>query len=322
MNIRKIVLIFIQIFTCTGILFAQFDAQSSQYMFNYAGFNPAAAGETELMSVTGQHRLNWIDMPRGGNTTIFNVNSPFRMGGARQGIGINFTKDEVGLFVNQSVALQYSRKFKLGKGNMSIGIQGGILSVGFQGDSARGPQVVLGEYHDIQNDEAIPNTMVEGFGADITAGLWYTYNQYFAGLSYSHLNQPVISWTDEIEYRAAGTMYVTGGYSKSLQNPKLLFSPSFMFRTDWVNWSADVSAVMHYNKQYWGGLTYRIADAVVFLAGLNIQGGISIGYSFDLPTNQLITRTWGSHEVVISYQFAVDKDGANRRKKFKNIRFL
>lgn len=323
MSIRKIVFVILISLTSGGsLLYAQFDTQVSQYMFNFASFNPAAAGESGLMDVTGQHRLHWIDMPHGGTTTFFNLNSPFSVGKLKQGIGINFMNDEVGLFVNQSVALQYALKFRLGKGLLGLGLQGGVLSVGFKGDSARGPEVSLGTYHDISSDELIPKSMSEGFGLDVTLGTWYSYKKLFIGASYTHLNQPVISWNDEMEYRPSGTLYLTGGYEKTMDNPKFVFKPSLLFRTDFVNWQADISGLIAYNKEYWGGISYRVGDAVVLMGGLNIQGGISIGYSFDIATNQLVTQNWGSHEVVISYQFEIDKDGLSRRKKFKSIRIL
>ena len=75
-RMKRIVFSFFLTFTFLSYLQAQFDAQSSQYMLNAPGFNPAAAGESGMMDITGQHRLQWVGMPNGGSTTIFNINAP------------------------------------------------------------------------------------------------------------------------------------------------------------------------------------------------------------------------------------------------------
>jgi type IX secretion system PorP/SprF family membrane protein len=321
-RMKRIVFSLFLTFSFLSNLHAQFDAQLSQYMLNPGGFNPAAVGESGMLDVSGQHRLQWIGMPNGGSTTIFNINSPLNIGGRQHGIGINFMNDQVGQFVNQGVHLQYAFKLKVGEGSLNIGPQVGFLSIGFRGDSARGPQVPIGEYHDIPADPAIPTTLSEGFGLDMGIGAWYTLRDFYAGVSYSHLNQPVIEWTDQHEFRPASTLYVTGGYSKTMNDPKYVFKPSVLFKTDFAAFQVDLSALVYINNQYWGGLSYRYGDAAVFLAGINIGNGLSIGYSFDLPVSQMIRATWSSHEVMLSYEIDIKTGDSSRRKKYKSIRIL
>ena len=72
-----------------GTAFAQFDPQMGQYMYLPAAYNPAAAGEGDLMKVAGMHRMQYVDEqqgltvrpPRlGGNERVgvFASRSPFR----------------------------------------------------------------------------------------------------------------------------------------------------------------------------------------------------------------------------------------------------
>ncbi|GAB1416028.1 hypothetical protein MASR2M117_14340 [Paludibacter sp.] len=318
---RKVVLSFLTLLSLS-YLNAQFDAQLSQYMFNYSAFNPAAIGESNMLDVSGQHRINWVGMPNGGSTTVFNINSPFAIAGKKQAAGINFVIDEVGLFVNQLVHLQYAYQFKIGKGALKLAPQIGFVSVGFRGDSVRGPQVAVGDYHDIKSDPAIPTSMMEGVGFDLGFGVWYKLHNFYAGASYSHLNQPVVEWSDQHKFTPPSTLYVTGGYSKSLNNPKYILKPSMLFKTDFSAYQVDLSAIIEYNHQYWGGLTYRFGDAVVFLAGINIGNGLSLGYSFDLPVSQMIRASWSSHELMLSYQLNIASGDSSQRKKYKSIRIL
>ena len=305
-----------------SFVYAQFDYQTSQYMFNPAGYNAAAVGETNKLSINGQHRLHLVGMPNGGSTTIFNINTPFKIAGQRQGVGINFVNDKVGQFSNQIVHLQYAYKVKIGKSSLSIGPQVGFISVGIHGDSLRGPQVSVGDYHDVSNDPALPSTELEGLGFDIGAGAWFSAKNFYAGVSYSHINQPTIDWSDTHIYQAAGTAYLTSGYSFTLKNPKVEFRPSIMVKTDFASWLAEASVLMMIDNQYWGGLSYRMGSAVVILAGLHVGGGFRIGYSFDLPASQMIKASWGSHEVMLSYEINIGKGDSSKRQSYKSIRIL
>jgi len=319
---KQFLKVFCILFLTTECLVGQFDARLSQYMFNPSSFNPAAAGQSGMLDVTGQHRLQWVGMPNGGQTTFFNLNSPFKLGGRTVGAGLNFMNDRVGLFVNQGVHLQNAFRLKVGRGTLNIGTQIGFLSIGFRGDSARGPEVSIGDYHDISGDKAIPKTALEGFGFDAAAGLWYTLNNFYAGISYTHLTQPVITWSEEYDFTPSSSVYITGGYSQALRNPKLTLKPSFLLQTDFVLMQIDLSAVMQYNNQFWGGLSYRLSDALVIIAGINIMNGLSVGYAFDMPVSRMLGATWGSHEVMLSYQIELNTGSGGRRKNYKSIRFL
>jgi type IX secretion system PorP/SprF family membrane protein len=117
-----------------------------------------------------------------------------------------------------------------------------------------------------------------------------------------------------------GAMYLTGGYNYALPDTKYVLKPSGLFKTDFTTFQIDLSGRMDYDNKYWGGLSYRYQEAVVFLAGINIAGGLSIGYSYDLPTSKLITATWGTHEIVMLYSFEYVFE--KRNKKYKSIRIL
>jgi type IX secretion system PorP/SprF family membrane protein len=305
-----------------GLALAQFDGQVSQYMLNQAGFNPAAIGRTGLLDITGQHRLQWIGMPNGGTTTWFSINTPLKFGNDQHSAGIRFGNDRVGLFTNQGFHLQYSYRFNVGKGKLRLGIQPGFLSAGFSGDSVRMPTNPSSEYHEGGSDPVIPVTALQGFGFDLGMGAWYTRGSAYAGFSVSHLNSPVISWSETHDFTPSSTYYLTGGFEKSFRNPRYVFRPSFLIQSDMQLWMAELSLLGMYDNQYWGGISYRFGSAVVVLAGITIANGLSLGYSFDIPASSIIRATWGSHEVLLSYQLNINAGGGGRRKNYKSIRIL
>lgn len=319
-HIKKIVLgIYIGIIGLTNAN-AQFDAGLSQYMLNPSGFNPATVGMEKMVNISGQHRLNMIGMPNGGSTTLFDLSMPLKAGNIFQGAGILFINDKVGQFTNQGASLQLSFKKAIGRGVLSMGFGFGFTSIGFNGDSVAAHIPPIGEYHDLTADPEIPAAAVSGMGADLNAGVWYRTPKYYAGLSMSHINQPVIAWGDKFQFMPSSTVYLTMGYYYALSDPKWEIRPSMLFKTDFGSWQTDLSALAYYNKQYWGGLTLRTGESFVLLGGINLGTGLSIGYSYDLPTTTLITASSGSHEIFLTYSFELG--GKNPNAKYKSIRIL
>lgn len=316
---KKVILCFLLLLISIGSAYSQFDAQLSQYMFHNSSFNPAAVGENDMIQITGQHRIQWLGMPNAGQTTIFSINSPFKIGHSSHGAGVSFLNDKVGQFVNQAAHLQYAFKKRINSGVISVGADIGFVSLGFNGgDSIH--EIPIGGYHDISSDPEIPKTDVAGISFDMNVGAYFSTPQYYAGLSYSHLNNPTIVWGDYSEFKPNGTLYLTGGYHWALSDTKYVLRPSTLVKTDFSSLQWDMSTLLEYDSKYWGGITYRLQDAVVFLAGINVTGGLSIAYSYDLPTSHIIQASSGSHEIVLMYSF--EYIFGQRTSKYKSIRIL
>jgi type IX secretion system PorP/SprF family membrane protein len=315
---KKTVLSIIMTILSLNTVFSQLDIQLSQYMFHNSSFNPAAVGEGGLIQITGQHRIQWVGIPNAGQTTIFSVNTPLKIGDSYNGIGFSFLNDKVGQFTNQTAHLQYAFKKKINSGMLSIGADLGFLSIGFNGDSVR--SIPIGDYHKLTEDTEIPKTSVTGMSLDLNVGVYYSTPKMYAGISYSHLNSPTVEW-DLLEYSQKGLMYLTGGYNWIYPaDTKYVIKPSTLLKTDFTTFQLDVSTRVEYDNKYWGGLSYRVQDAIVVLAGINISGGLSIGYSYDLPTSKIITVSSGSHEVMLVYSF--EYIFGNKASKYKSIRIL
>ncbi len=314
---KKVVLSLLLLLIFIGSAQSQFDAQLTQYMFHNASFNPAAVGEDGMIQITGQHRIQWLGIPNAGQTTVFSVNTPFKLKNSNYGAGLRFINERIGQFTNQTAHLQYAYKKHLNEGVLSIGADIGFVSLGFNGDSVR---ILSNDYHDITGDPKIPKSGVVGMSFDLGIGIFYSTPTLYAGISYLHLNKPVVRWGDISEFKQNSSLYITGGYKWTLTDTKYVFKPSTLFKTDYRTLQLDVTARMEYDNKYWGGLSYRIQDAVVFLAGINIAGGLSLGYSYDLPTSKIITVSSGSHEIILLYSF--EYVFGKRTSKYKSIRIL
>lgn len=304
-------------------VYAQFDPQIGHYMYLPTAYNPAAAGEGDLMKVAGLHRMQFVDIKNAPMSTYFSFSSPFMIGKTRHGAGIRFLNDRYGLYSNQALHVQYAYRHKIGPGVLSGGIELGFANVGFKGDSVNLSRLSGSEYHDT-SDEYIPSGDVSGMGFDLGLGLWYSTPRWWVGGSYSHVTNPRIVWasgTKEVEVRLRGTMYLTGGYRFRLRDHRdWQLIPSMMVMSDFASWDVNATLMCDYKDRYRWGLGYRIAGSVNILLGIDIISGLQLGYTCELPTNNLLMESYGSHELYLTYGFDILKP--KRTNRYKSVRYL
>ena len=72
----------------------------------------------------------------------------------------------------------------------------------------------------------------------------------------------------------------------------------------------------------WGGVSYRVQDAVAILAGVNIPQveGLKLGISYDVTTSAVGDHSSGSLEFMIKYCTTLVKPP--KREVYHSVRFL
>ena len=316
MQLKKI--LFITFFSLSLIQYtsAQFDGIYSQYMHIKHFYNPAAIGEQELMKMMVAQRLDWIGIKNAPKTTLFTVNTPFKIGKTHHAAGIQFINDIFGVFANQQINAQYAYKFKFDYGTLSIGANIGVLNLICYGDSIK---IVESDYH-TENDPAIPQGTQSGIGFDLSAGIYFSNATWFAGVSILHAPSANIKLGDKYDFQINQAMTAVGGYNIKLSNPDFELKPSVLLYTDFISWQTQISLLLDYKNKFWGGLAYSIQDAISFSFGMEVIDGLQFGYCFDLPTSSMIRATHGSHELFLSYDFNIFKPKYNQ--KHKSVRLL
>lgn len=325
--VKRYIVLLCGVLCCVAGLRAQFDPQVGQYMFMQSTYNPAAVGEGDLMRVYGSHRMQFTGIMDAPMTTYFSFSSPFVVGKTQHAAGVRFMNDRFGLFSNQSLHAGYAYRFKLGKGYLSVGADLGFINLSFAVDSVNLKDVAeLVQEHAYHNatDNAIPESSgqngVSGMGFDMGVGVYYATSTWWAGVSYGHVTQPVLEWSDQTEVSVRGTFYAAGGYNWRLRDKKWVLMPSAMLQTDFVGWDVNLTMLAQVNNRYRFGLGYRIAGSVNILLGMDIIDGLQLGYTYELPANGLIRESYGSHELYLAYGFNILKP--KRTNRYKSVRYL
>ncbi len=300
-------------------VYGQQEPQFSHNMFNNMAINPGFAGLRNAICATAIARQQWVgfrDEERNRvnpETYSFTVDAPIRL--IRGGLALGFLQDQLGFETALGVKLAYAYHHNLGLGKLGIGAQIGFLDKRFD----------FGGFNPIQDgDPALQGASGEESRMMIDGALGVFYkleDDLWAGISVSQLTQTRREIANA-DYQQRRHLYLTAGYNYTLpSNTAFVLSPSVLFKTDLGSIQTDFNTLVTYRERFWGGLSYRIQDAAVVFLGLTFEQ-ISIGYSYDITLSPLgrSGRSWGSHELLVTYSF--DLDIERIQKTQRNIRFL
>ncbi len=305
---------------------AQQDVQMTQYWAVPTYYNPAATGDSDYVRIRGGARLQWVGIKNAPNSFLGAADSPFKLIGKRFGGGVSVMSETLGLYSNLLISGQLSFKLKLFKGELSIGVQPGYFNTKFKGTEVYIPE---GDDYHQSTDEAIPRQDLAGSVFDLGAGILYNHKWFYFGVAGQHLLQPTVKMsveetesneTQEYESELRRMVYFTGGSNIALKNTLFELQPSFLVKTDFSMFSAELTARATYNKFLTFGVGYRWKDAISAMIGAEYKN-IFLGYSYDYPMSKIAAGSSGSHEIVIGYRLKLDFSGKNKNKH-RSIRIM
>lgn len=296
----------------------QIDPQFTNNMHYKLGVNPGYAGAENAINGLLLNRYQWEGMKGAPKTLVFSADAAINAFGAPGGIGLNIISDQLGFAKNILLNANYAYKAELGFGTLGIGVSLGLYNQSVNGEWVV-PEDNLGIYTQPGSDPGIPQGEVSQMAFDIGSGLYLTSNNYYLGLSATHINEAPIEYDETSRAYLTRHYYLMGGYNIKLGDPLFELRPSFLFKTDVAGWQLDLNTNIVFDDRFWGGISYRIDDALALLMGLELANGLKAGYSFDLVTSAIGYYGFASHELFISYSLNLER---NRNQKYKSIRFL
>lgn len=274
-------------------VYAQQDAQYTNYMYNTININPAYAGSRGVTSIFGLHRNQWVGLDGAPVTNTVSVNTPIE--NSNLGIGLSFVNDRIGasnesaISADVSYTIQTSSMYRL-----SFGIKGtaNLLDVDYS---------KLNRYDVI--DPKFQNNVENEFSPNIGAGAYFYSDKLYLGLSVPNFLE-----TDYYDDNAVATslermhVYLIGGYVFDL-SPSVQFKPAFMCKTVVGSpMQVDLSANFLFNEKFVLGAAWRWDAAVSAMAGFQVSQGLYIGYGYDFETTQLANYNSGSHEIFLRFE--------------------
>ena len=284
---------------------AQQDPQFSQNMFNKLANNPGFAGSRGNIATSVLHRSQWMGFEGSPTTQNFSIDAelPFLHGG----VGLNIVKDEIAQQNSLGLQATYAYRTELGVGQLGMGMSVGMFQSGVDGVDFR---------FATPGDGAIPTGTVRGSKLDIGAGVYYNTQDIYIGLSSSHMTEPVVEWSDGAKYPLARHYFLIAGYYSEI-NPVLSLNPSIYLKSDGATSQLDINTNLIYNNKMWGGVSYRLDEGLILLAGMNVNEDLRFGLGSDVT---IMNPMSNSIEFMLGYNFKIKTNKAV--SKYKNPRFL
>ncbi len=285
----------------------------SQYMMNRFLLNPAVAGYDGLTTINLTAREQWMGLPYSPRTVALSADArlikalPRRPGlpdrrslanlfrSGNVGIGGYIYNDRSGLIDRTGLQLTYAYHIWMQEHQLSFGI------------SATGFQMKLDERRmEFEQDyDPMMGTIGKAlYVPDVNAGVHLWGPSYYIGLSSTQMLQSVLKFGHDglQDFRMERVFYLMGGYLFTLEN-NVTVEPLFMTQTSFnSSYKFDVGSKFYYGDQYWGGLTYRSAGAVVFMVGFRFER-LHFGYAYDYSLNSMSHQNFGSHELMVNLRF-------------------
>ncbi|WP_439182921.1 PorP/SprF family type IX secretion system membrane protein [Carboxylicivirga taeanensis] len=320
-------IVFFLLFCVASLSWGQQYPQFSQNMFNHLTVNPGFAGTSEMMNLTLGNRQQWMGgfKPEGGSsmapsTTVFGVDTEVNLLGWNSGVGLSIMNDEIGALSTIYMSAVYSKRWETDYGKLGVGLSLGLINQGIKGSELYTmPQdiqdMIGGGFH---SEESFPDD--EGVAFDAGIGAFLEHKTYYMGISVAHLNQPKPKFKETYTSYFDRTVFITGGYRFQLKKSPIVLVPSIFLKTNMSSYQIDWNINGILKDKYWGGITFRMQDAIVLLGGVELNNGLRIGYSYDISISQLGGARNGSHEIMLGYQF--DLSIEKRKKQYKSVRYL
>jgi len=299
-NMKRFIYIFALIMS--GLFtYSQQQAQFTQYMFNKTALNPAATGSSKALCVHGAARFQWIGLKDDSNRTINprNYRLEFEMPiyPIRSGIGLSVNYGQLGYENNLDIKLNYAYHQPIKENH--------VLSIGFSFELMN-KTIDYSQFFAFDGGDPLLNNIgtESDLFTDFGLGIYYQFkDKFYTGLSVSQLTGSS-SEIGVITYDLVQHYYFMAGYNFTLKenkNSNFVLATGLLAKTTITVTQIELHAILRYNNRYWGGLMYRLDDAVGIIAGINING-FSLGLSYDITTSAMAKAgSKGSPEIFLRY---------------------
>ena len=277
--------------------YGQQDPLYNLYSFNQYMINPAYAGIYNNFSANLITRKQWANIDGSPLTNLFTATASIS---DQFGTGILVVNDRLG--VNNNTEAQASFSYKISKGGrtLALGVQGGIVNYSYD-YSKLNLAFVDDEGLDMNND---------GFTkGNFGAGAFYMTDKYYIGLSVPRILNAEVNDGVGSSTRYLPHYYLSGGYIfQPGASPSFLLKPTFLLRYTEGEMAADISVNALFANTIWAGIILRNLNGIAINTQIQINRSFRLGYSFELPTNQLVENNFGTHEVSLLVELNLFKD--------------
>jgi type IX secretion system PorP/SprF family membrane protein len=284
---------------------AQQPSLSSLYMLNPYNSNPAAAGLSKTMIITGGFRTQWVGIEGNPKTTFVTAEIPLSI--ISSGVGISIQNETIGARSGINAKASYNYILKMGEGQLSFGAAAGIVQGTLDGLKLRTPE---GDYNQgvaDHRDNLLSLATLRGITPTFDAGVYYKNERIEGGITILNITQPRLN----LDGTKSVNVMLKRGYNAMVAahfdlSSTITLHPSVIVRSDAIQTQMDFSTFLRYNDNFFLGASFRgynknSIDALTGFGGLKLNPKLTLAYAYDVTLSVLKNVTRGSHEILLQY---------------------
>lgn len=281
---------------------AQQTPQYTQYVFNYYGLNPAAAGINPCFSFRSGHRIQWVGFENAPVSTYLsvygslkNTKKPYIK--SRHVVGAYFESDRTGSFGpsgRTSLYLSYTYHTPLANSfYMSAGLFSGFTQYSFSID-----QITL----NVPNDPAVLASRKAILIPDFHPGIMIYSPNFFTGYGVKYLLRNRLDAVYGFGSRLDRHHYLTAGARIPTHLKELNFLPSMNLKlVRGAPIGLDITGMIDYDDLISFGINYRKVESFAAILQIRVKK-FRVGYSYDFGTSRMKIAHANSHEITVGYR--------------------
>jgi type IX secretion system PorP/SprF family membrane protein len=297
----------------------------TQYFLVPETLNPGFTGFMETTYAGILHREQWPDLDLKVDTDYAFLNTWSDQ--MNSGIGVSFLNQRESLtnYNFSQINANYAYKVRISDDwdfRPAVEVGFGFKSFSFQNLLLEDQiNIRSGINNSTSIDPALQNSKIGFF--DVSAGMVFSKEDLWIGLSMKHLNRPNIAFNDGGNLPLNSFFSLSGGYEFLLADyidvqlfpyeTKMFITSNYMQQGRYNR--LDIGTSILFEKMFFGatavtnpaknGIDSHLLTSVNLFTGLQYDH-LRFGFSYDLNTSK-IGRTGGVYELSMTYQFNLDK---------------
>jgi type IX secretion system PorP/SprF family membrane protein len=283
------------VFILTNTVNAQQDPLYNLYYYNQLMINPAYAGLYKDVTLNLISRKQWVGIEGSPLTNFLSFSSSV---GKRFGVGAMVVDDRLGINTSQEGQIAFSFKVIAKEETvLSLGVQGGLIN--YRYDYSK----LNLEYLD---DEGLDMNRSQFSRSNIGTGLFFRTAKFYVGISVPRILNIRVNDGMTASTRYLRHYYISGGFIiNNTFNNLVRLKPSFLLRMMPNGQQAiDVSLHALFLETIWAGITIRNFNSYGVNGQFQVSQRLRAAYSFELPTNSLLSQNFGTHEISLLLAFS------------------
>ena len=190
------------------------------------------------------------------------------------------------------------------RGFCPFGLSAGYFQKEIDGSLLRTPDGVFEDGVFNPNDDLLPEGVENAAVNFFNVGVYYLDEQFEAGISSANILEPSADF-GTVAVTLNRNYFVTASYHLDI-NSSLKLHPSLLIKSDFTQTQIEISSIIQYNDNIFGGASFRgynadTKDAVAIIAGFKLSENITLAYAYDITLSDLKLVSNGSHEILINY---------------------